>query len=88
MDIKEIAETSGIDVDEMEFLEDSAIFYITIFTLEAFAKAVIAEFVKEQKPVGTTYVSRSGYMEVELHRTVYAGTPLYTLEVNDEITMG
>ena len=31
-----------------------------------------------QEPVGTTYISRSGYMEVELHRTVDAGVPLYT----------
>jgi hypothetical protein len=33
---------------------------------------------KTQEPVGTTYISRSGYMEVELHRTVDAGVPLYT----------
>ena len=31
-----------------------------------------------QEPVGTTYISRSGYMEVELHRTVDTDIALYT----------
>ena len=52
--------------------------------LQSFAKAVIEDYKASLVPVGTTYVSNSGYMEVELHKTVNEGVPLYALgETND-----
>ena len=53
-------------------------------SLPAFAQAVIEDYKASLVPVGTTYVSNFGYMEVELYKIVNAGVPLYALgETND-----
>ena len=74
MDIKEMALKCGVDVTEIVYKDGEDAYVIALDQLEKFAQAVIAEFVKEQKPVAW-----KDKIYGNLHHADYGDSiPLYT----------